>query len=292
MSSSHQTEQSHHPTFQQYVLVAIILFAITIVEFFAIFPDPNQIGAAKLPVLTILSAIKFAIVIMFYMHLKFDDRMFTVFFLAGLALAFLVGIAVLAMFTALDGEPRAFASAHAVPYAKGEHGGHGVEHIKPTAVPIPTVPPAVTTPTESAEPDVTATTAPEQAAEPSGGSGAGASIDIGTDGDALKFSTEALSAETGSQVTVNFNNGSSVNQHNWVLVQNGTKDAVATDGTAAGPGAAWVKPGDERVIVSSGLLNPGGSEAVTFTAPAAGTYQFVCTFPGHNFTMFGDFTVN
>ena len=34
--------------------------------------------------------------------------------------------------------------------------------------------------------------------------------------------------------------------------------------------------------------NPG----VKFTAPSAGTYQFVCTFPGHNFTMFGDFTVN
>ena len=289
MSSSQQTEQSHHPTFQQYVLVAIILFVITIIEFFAIFPDPDLIGAAKIPVLAILSAIKFAIVIMFYMHLKFDDRMFTVLFLAGLALAFMVGIAVLAMFTALDGEPRAFASAHAVPYEKGEH---GVEHIKPTAVPIPTVPPAVTTPTESAAPDVTATTAPEQAAEPSGGSGAGASIDIGTDGDALKFSEEALSAASGSSVTVTFNNGSAVNQHNWVLVQDGTKDAVATDGTAAGPAAAWIKPGDERVVASSKLLNPGDSEAVTFTAPAAGTYQFVCTFPGHNFTMFGDFTVN
>ena len=289
MSSSQQTEQSHHPTFQQYVLVAIILFVITIIEFFAIFPDPDLIGAAKIPVLAILSAIKFAIVIMFYMHLKFDDRMFTVLFLAGLALAFLVGIAVLAMFTALDGEPRAFASAHAVPYEKGEH---GVEHVKPTVVPIPTVPPAVTTPIESAAPDVTATTAPETAAEPSGGSGAGASIDIGTDGDALKFSEEALSASSGSSVTVTFNNGSAVNQHNWVLVQDGTKDAVATDGTAAGPAAAWIKPGDERVVASSKLLDPGDSEAVTFTAPAAGTYQFVCTFPGHNFTMFGDFTVN
>ena len=36
MSTSHQTEQSHHPTFQQYVLVAIILFVITIVEFFGV----------------------------------------------------------------------------------------------------------------------------------------------------------------------------------------------------------------------------------------------------------------
>ena len=87
MSSSQQTEQSHHPTFQQYVLVAIILFVITIIEFFAIFPDPDLIGAAKIPVLAILSAIKFAIVIMFYMHLKFDNSLFTWLFVAGFILA-------------------------------------------------------------------------------------------------------------------------------------------------------------------------------------------------------------
>jgi azurin len=289
MSSSHQPEQGHHPTFMQYVLVAAILFIITIVEFFAIFPNPDLIGAAKIPVLAILSAIKFAIVIMFYMHLKYDHRMFTMFFLAGLALAFIVGIALLSMLTALDGSPRAFASANAIPYVEGDH---KVEHAEPAAVPIPTVPPLVTTPTESVAPDVADTTAPKSVEEPAGGSGAAVSIEIGTEGDALKFSEAALSAASGSSVTVTFNNGSAVNQHNWVLVQNGTKDAVATDGTGAGPGADWIKPGDDRVVASSKLLNPGESEAVTFTAPAAGTYQFVCTFPGHNFTMFGDFTVN
>ena len=108
MSSSHETEQGHHPSFMQYALVAAILFAITIVEFFAIWPDPDRIGAAKIPVLVILSAIKFAIVIMFYMHLKFDNRMFTIFFLAGLFLAFGVGIALLGLFTALGGGPARF----------------------------------------------------------------------------------------------------------------------------------------------------------------------------------------
>ncbi len=77
MSSSPQTEQGHHPSTKQYVLVAVILFAITIVEFFIIFPDKDLIGAAKIPVLVFLSAIKFAIVIMFYMHPTFDHRMFT-----------------------------------------------------------------------------------------------------------------------------------------------------------------------------------------------------------------------
>lgn len=288
MSSSHQPEQGHHPSFMQYALVAVILFAITIVEFLIIFPNPDLIGAAKIPVLVFLSAIKFAIVIMFYMHLKFDHRMFTMFFLAGLALAFAVGIAVLSMFAALGGGPRAFASANAVPYyVEGER---GAESAKPTAVPLPTAPPAVTTPSETT-PKVEATTASTSEEKPSGGSGAAVSLEIGTNGDALEFSQTALSADSGSQVTLTFSNGSAVNQHNWVLVQAGAKDEVAAAGTAAGPGAGWIPAGDERIVASTGLLDPGATEQVSFTAPAPGTYQFVCTFPGHNFTMFGDFEV-
>ena len=76
-----------------------------------------------------------------------------------------------------------------------------------------------------------------------------------------------------------------------MIVQDGTKDAVAADGTPAGPANNWVAPGDSRVIANTALLGPGESGDVTFTAPVPGTYQFVCTFPGHNFTMFGDFTV-
>ena len=114
-------------------------------------------------------------------------------------------------------------------------------------------------------------------------------IEISTEGDTLKFDHASLEAKAGSTVTVVFQNASTINQHNWVLVQAGTKDAVAAAGTEAGPGAAWIPQGDDRVLAKSGLLDPGGAEDVSFTVPAAGTYQYVCTFPGHNFTMFGDF---
>jgi len=288
MSSSPQTEQGHHPSTKQYVLVAIILFAITIVEFFIIFPNKDLIGTAKVPVLVFLSAIKFAIVIMFYMHLKFDHRMFTIFFLAGLSLAFAAGIAVLAMFAALGGEPRAYASANAIPYVEGEH---GAETAKPTAVPLPTAPPIDSTAPESTTPDAAPTTASTSEEKPSVGSGAAVSLEIGTDGDALEFSESTLSADSGSQVTLTFTNGSSAIQHNWVMVKAGARDEVAAAGTAAGPGADWIPAGDDRIIAATGLLNAGASEEVTFTAPAPGTYEFVCTFPGHNFSMFGDFTV-
>lgn len=117
-------------------------------------------------------------------------------------------------------------------------------------------------------------------------------ITIGVKGDSLQFDTNQISVESGEEITITLANSSGVNTHNLVIVQDGTKDAVAANGTAAGPANNWVIPGDARVIANTVLLGPVDSGEVTFTAPAPGTYQFVCTFPGHNFTMFGDFIVH
>jgi len=121
MSSQPQEGHARHPTFMQYVVVAIFLFVITAIEFIIIYPE-YRLGAATVPVLIILSAIKFAVVIMFYMHLKFDHKLFTYIFLGGLALGFAVGLSLLGLFAALQttAQPRAFAQAQAVPF---EHEG-------------------------------------------------------------------------------------------------------------------------------------------------------------------------
>ena len=100
MSSQSHGEHSSHPTLMQYVIIAIILFAITIVEFFIIWPY-NRIGAASTPVLIILSCIKFAIVIFYYMHLKFDDRRFLALFAFPFVVATLVMIVLMALFDTL-----------------------------------------------------------------------------------------------------------------------------------------------------------------------------------------------
>ncbi len=166
---------------------------------------------------------------------------------------------------------------------------------------------------DEADPNATATTAPpatvpvgDRATEPpppptampaadtpvpSGGSGGAAQLAIGVEGDALAFNTASLSAASGSEVVVTFNNSSGVNTHNWALVEAGTKDAVAADGITH-PENNWLLPDDSRVVANTVLIAPGQTGQATFTAPAAGTYQFVCTFPGHNITMFGDFIVN
>jgi len=156
----------------------------------------------------------------------------------------------------------------------------------------PTARPAATTaPTATTAPAATAVPAATEAPTEPPAAPAGAKLEISVNGDALTFSTDNLTAISGSEVVLALNNVSGINQHNWVLVQDGTKDAVSADGTGAGPGNDWVKPGDDRVIANTKVLGANSTGEVTFTAPAPGTYQFVCTFPGHNFTMFGNFKV-
>ena len=112
---------------------------------------------------------------------------------------------------------------------------------------------------------------------------------ISTIGDTIQFDRASLQETAIYSVTVTFTNASTINQHNWVLVQPGTKDAVVAAGVGAREANSWVKPDDDRVIDHTKLLGPGESEEIKFTGQIAGIYQFVCTFPGHSTTMFGEF---
>ncbi len=119
----------------------------------------------------------------------------------------------------------------------------------------------------------------------------GPTLEISVNGDVLQFDKDRLGVPAGTKVILCFENVSGVNQHNWVLVKDGTKDDVAARGLKAGPDNDYVQPADPDVIAHTRVLRPGEQGEVRFTGPPAGPYQFVCTFPGHNFTMFGDFVV-
>jgi cytochrome c oxidase subunit 4 len=142
MSSQHPESQEHqprHPTFKQYVMIATILFVITIVEFMIIFPQNLRGTSIVVAPLIILSAIKFAIVVMFYMHLKFDSRLFTGVFIGGLGLGLAVVLAVLGLFGSFQPTPRDFAEANATAFEHGaEDGPHPpAEPPRPPAAPPP-----------------------------------------------------------------------------------------------------------------------------------------------------------
>ena len=88
-------EQAHATT-GIYLRIAAILVMITLVEV-GVFYVPAFQGAL-VPILLVLSAVKFALVVMFYMHLKFDNKFFTFLFGGPLLLAFAVVVSLLFIF--------------------------------------------------------------------------------------------------------------------------------------------------------------------------------------------------
>jgi len=89
------TEQTHATT-GTYLRVAAVLVMVTLIEV-GVFYVPAFQGVL-VPLLLVLSALKFALVVMFYMHLKFDNRFFTFLFGGPLLLALGVVIGLLFLF--------------------------------------------------------------------------------------------------------------------------------------------------------------------------------------------------
>jgi azurin len=131
-----------------------------------------------------------------------------------------------------------------------------------------------------------------------GGGGAAATgpttIEIAADGENLAFDKTTLSATAGQEVTLTFNNTSAFQQHNWVLVEGGESAAaeIAAEGISAGLAADYLPTDDPNVLAHTTVLEGGESETITFTAPAAGSYLYICTVPGHYPLMQGTLTVN
>ena len=67
-----------------YIRIAIILAAITALEVSTYYVD---FGVLFLPALLIMMVIKFVMVVSYFMHLKFDNKIFSFLFYAGLVLA-------------------------------------------------------------------------------------------------------------------------------------------------------------------------------------------------------------
>jgi cytochrome c oxidase subunit IV len=85
-----------HPSDRNYVVIALILAAITAVEI-AFYYLEDDLGAIVVPGLIIMMAAKFFIVAAWFMHLRFDSNLFTRVFVSGLVLA--IGVYVGALLT-------------------------------------------------------------------------------------------------------------------------------------------------------------------------------------------------
>jgi cytochrome c oxidase subunit 4 len=94
-------ELSHHPSPGQYVKIGVILAIVTALEVAIYYVDSMR--DLIVPFLLAFAVIKFFLVVMWFMHLKFDSRLFRRLFISGLILAGAVYAIVLVIFFARGG---------------------------------------------------------------------------------------------------------------------------------------------------------------------------------------------
>jgi cytochrome c oxidase subunit 4 len=87
-----------HPSPREYVRIAVVLAAITVAEVVIYYIDWIHENDLLIPLLFLFSAIKFSLVVMWFMHLRFDSRTYARFFVMGLAGAVTLFLVMLMIF--------------------------------------------------------------------------------------------------------------------------------------------------------------------------------------------------
>jgi azurin len=117
-------------------------------------------------------------------------------------------------------------------------------------------------------------------------------VDLASVGEQMAYDKKEITVPAGSKVTLTLKNNatSPAMTHNFVLVQQGMVDAVGA-AAASVPIEKGYIPSHYAIIASSPLTKPGESVTFSFQAPPPGTYEFLCTTPGHFAVMRGTFIV-
>ena len=117
-----------------------------------------------------------------------------------------------------------------------------------------------------------------------------------TANDQMQYSVTAIEAKAGEALKVVLNNQGTLPKeamgHNWVLLKAGTDPMAFATGSMTAKDTDFISPAlKDQVLASIPVLGPKKSGEVTFKAPAAGVYPYLCSFPGHAALMKGTLTV-
>ncbi|MEM1322779.1 MAG: azurin [Bacteroidota bacterium] len=112
--------------------------------------------------------------------------------------------------------------------------------------------------------------------------------------DGMRFDKEELRVKAGAKVQLTLKHTGQMAKatmgHNVVILKQGTNvnDFATKALRAANQG--YVPDGD-AVIAHTEMIGGGESSTITFDAPAKGSYDYICTFPGHYSLMKGKLIV-
>lgn len=113
--------------------------------------------------------------------------------------------------------------------------------------------------------------------------------------DQMKFNLSLIKVKTGQKITLTLKHvGKMPIQamgHNLVILQKGTDVAQFAKLAALAKTTQYIPTGNKSVIAATKLIGGGQESTITFTAPAKGAYDYICSFPGHYGIMKGKLIV-
>ena len=98
-------DEGGHASVATYVRVAVVLTVVTAIEVATLY-IPGLPKLALVTGLILMSILKFALVVGFYMHLRYDSKVFTSMFVGPLLIAIGIILALMALFSAFILLPR------------------------------------------------------------------------------------------------------------------------------------------------------------------------------------------
>ena len=114
--------------------------------------------------------------------------------------------------------------------------------------------------------------------------------------DMMQFDLKAMEVFAGQKVRLTLKHVGQMPAetmgHNWVLLVQGTDKADFASQSMTAKDTDYIAPSElSKVIAHTKIIGGGEETTIEFDAPAEGTYEFICSFPGHYALMNGTFTV-
>ncbi|HEY7500567.1 MAG TPA: plastocyanin/azurin family copper-binding protein [Vicinamibacterales bacterium] len=115
---------------------------------------------------------------------------------------------------------------------------------------------------------------------------AGARVVELTGGDDMKYNVTTINAKPGETLRIRLVSKGTLPKiamaHNVVVLKAGAKQLDFVNAAATARDTDYIPAAmKDQVLAATTLAGPGETVETTFKVPAAGTYPFLCTFPGH-----------
>lgn len=128
------------------------------------------------------------------------------------------------------------------------------------------------------------------------GDAEGEVVEIKLEGnDQMQFDKNELKVKAGQTVKLTLEHVGEMPEnamgHNFVLLQKETDITDFAQRAAQAGDNDYIPKNSEEIIANTKMIGGGESTTIEFEAPEAGTYTFICSFPGHYVQMQGEFIV-